>query len=167
MKLKFFHRLLMQKKLERFLDGEVTLREAKAIQDHIRQCRACQAERNALTKLRSFTYQSYTSKLTGEEVTTFESVIERRLQEGGTFKPKRPILKAPAIQNWWVPLWKPALAFLILLVVVAIPITRLRHVPSNEAVVRSIRSDKATVVVLQTEQRGITVLWLMDDKKIR
>ena len=164
---KSIHRWYMAKKLARFLDGEATIKEASSVQDHLRQCRLCQEERRAILKLRTSAMDAMAFALTEEETRELESGIEKEFAREPISVEESVPLKPVAERRWWGPLWKPALALLALLMVVTIPLLRYRHVPSNEACIHSLRSDRVTVFVLQTEPRGITVLLPLEDKKVK
>ena len=154
------------KYLGKYLDGETADHEREIVENHLRECQACQAELNSLKALHALVATPVEEAARQEDFPWVWQKIERRIQA----QEKRSRLQS--LREWLSlsPLlrrrvWVPALAVALLLVVATPFLMKITSSTSAASVVVYVESQTNNFMIYEpeTEQETVAVIWLFDE----
>ena len=154
----------ISKLLEKYFDRETTPDEGNLVQDHLRQCAACQAQLKSMEELRA-TLRSPVDEAVKEETFAWMwQKIEREIQAR-----EKPSWRE-SIRAWWdlsFPfrrrIWIPAVAAALLIIAIGSPFF-FRETPSQtgHSIVEYVESHTNNVMVFESEKENVAVIWLFE-----
>jgi anti-sigma-K factor RskA len=155
----------VSKLLEKYFDQEVTDEERSLVDAHLLECHACQGVLNAMEKLRVLVKAPVEEALQKEDFPWVWQKIERgiRLEEKRTFwETLRLWLQIPRFSQRKA--WIPAVAAISIILILTIPLLfkKTSSYPSP-SVVEYIESQTNNVMVYESEDTKVTVIWLFED----
>lgn len=155
------------RRLDRYLDGELTHHAALRMEEHVNGCLRCQAYLNdARTIGRAMNASSATAR--AERLAPERDW--RRVMEGMTRKTQ--FSPGSALLQWWRwlsfyprPVWVSGFAAIALIVALAAAnVIFSGSVPAAPPVVEYVESSSAKVMVLTPEEKPVTVIWLFEEE---
>jgi len=154
----------VSKLLEKYFDQEVTDKERLLIESHLKDCPACQDALRSMEELRTLIKIPVEEAAQKEDFPWVWQKIEReiRLQQKRTWwQSLRSWLDVSPLFKKKV--WIPAVATVVVLLFITGQII-FRKTPSypDSSVVKYLESPTYNVMVYQTEQPKVTVIWLFE-----
>jgi hypothetical protein len=155
----------VSKLLEKYFDQEVTDEERSLVDAHLLECDACQGVLNSMEKLRNLVKAPVEEALQEEDFPWVWQKIERgiRLEEKRTFgETLRMWLRIPPFSQRKV--WIPAVAAISIILILTIPslFKKTSSYPTS-SVVEYIESQTNNVMVYESEDTKVTVIWLFEE----
>ena len=155
----------VSKLLEKYFDQEVTDEERSLVEAHLLDCHACQDVLRSVEKLRNLVRAPVEEAVQKEDFQWVWQKIERgiRLEERPTF--------GETLQSWLqIPplfqrkVWIPAVATITIILLITIPLLFKKN-PSypSLSVVEYIESQTHNVMVYESENTKVTVIWLFEE----
>jgi len=154
----------ISKLLEKYFDRETTTDEGNLVQEHLRQCAACQAQLKSMEELRA-TLRSPVDEAVKEETFAWMwQKIEREIQTRGKPSWQESIrtwlgLSFPFRRRVWI----PAVAAALLIVAIGSPLL-FKETPSQTelSIVEYVQSDTHNVMVFESERENVAIIWLFE-----
>jgi anti-sigma-K factor RskA len=151
--------------LEKYFDQEVTNKERSLVEAHLLDCHACQDVLSSMEKIRDLIKAPVEEAVQKEDFPWIWQKIERgiRLEERPTF--------LETLQSWLQisPLfqrkvWIPAVAAVAIVLLITIPLL-FKKTPSfpSPSVVEYVESQTHNVMVYESENTKVTVIWLFEE----
>jgi anti-sigma-K factor RskA len=155
----------VSKFLEKYFDQEVTDGERSLVEAHLLDCHACQDVLRSMKKLRDSVKAPVEEAVQKEDFQWVWQKIERgiRLEERPTFgETLRSWLQIPPLFQRKV--WIPAVAAAAIILVITIPLL-FKKTPSypSPSVVEYVESQTHNVMVYESENTKVTVIWLFEE----
>ena len=155
----------VSKLLEKYFDQEVTDEERSLIEAHLLDCHACQDVLRSVEKLRNLVWAPVEEAVQKEDFQWVWQKIERgiRLKERPTFwETLQSWLQIPPLFQRKV--WIPAVATITIILLITIPLLFKKN-PSypSLSVVEYIESQTHNVMVYESENTKVTVIWLFEE----
>jgi anti-sigma-K factor RskA len=155
----------VSKLLEKYFDQEVTDEERSLIEAHLLDCHACQDVLRSVEKLRNLVRAPVEEAVQKEDFQWVWQKIERgiRLKERPTFwETLQSWLQIPPLFQRKV--WIPAVATITIILLITIPLLFKKN-PSypSLSVVEYIESQTHNVMVYESENTKVTVIWLFEE----
>jgi anti-sigma-K factor RskA len=156
---------IVSKLLEKYFDQEVTDEERSLVNVHLLECDACQSVLNSMEKLRNLVKAPVEEALKKEDFPWVWQKIERgiRLEEKRTFRETfRTWLQIPSFSQRKT--WIPAVVAISIVLILTIPLLfkKSSSYPSP-SVVEYVESLTNNVMVYESEDTKVTVIWLFED----
>jgi anti-sigma-K factor RskA len=154
----------VSKLLEKYFDQEVTDKERSFIESHLRDCLTCQGELRSMEKLRALVKIPIEEATQEEEFHWVWQKIKREIQlrERSTWwESLRSWLDISPLfrRRVWIPV---AATMVILLVMVPLLFKKITSYP-GPSVVEYIESQTYNVMVYESENTKVTVIWLFEE----
>jgi anti-sigma-K factor RskA len=154
----------VSKLLEKYFDQEVTDKERSFIESHLRDCLTCQGELRSMEKLRDLVKPPIEEAVREEELYWVWQKIKREIQlrERSTWwESLRSWLDIPPLfrRRVWIPV---AATMVILIVMVPLLFKKITSYP-GPSVVEYIESQTYNVMVYESENTKVTVIWLFEE----
>ena len=155
----------VSKLLEKYFDQEVTDEERSLVEAHLLDCHACQDVLRSVEKLRNLVWAPVEEAVQKEDFQWVWQKIERgiRLKERPTFwETLQSWLQIPPLFQRKV--WIPAVATITIILLITIPLLFKKN-PSypSLSVVEYIESQTHNVMVYESENTKVTVIWLFEE----
>ena len=155
----------VSKLLEKYFDQEVTDEERSLAEAHLLDCHACQDVLRSVEKLRNLVRAPVEEAVQKEDFQWVWQKIERgiRLKERPTFwETLQSWLQIPPLFQRKV--WIPAVATITIILLITIPLLFKKN-PSypSLSVVEYIESQTHNVMVYESENTKVTVIWLFEE----
>jgi anti-sigma-K factor RskA len=155
----------VSKLFEKYFDQEVTDGERSLVEAHLLDCHACQDVLRSMKKLRDSVKAPVEEAVQKEDFQWVWQKIERgiRLEERPTFwETLRSWLQIPPL--FQRKLWIPAVAAAAIILVITIPLL-FKKTPSypSPSVVEYVESQTHNVMVYESENTKVTVIWLFEE----
>ena len=155
----------VSKLLEKYFDQEVTDEERSLVEAHLLDCHACQDVLRSVEKLRNLVRAPVEEAVQKEDFQWVWQKIERgiRLKERPTFwETLQSWLQIPPLFQRKV--WIPAVATITIILLITIPLLFKKN-PSypSLSVVEYIESQTHNVMVYESENTKVTVIWLFEE----
>jgi len=155
----------VSKLLEKYFDQEVTDEERSLAEAHLLDCHACQDVLRSVEKLRNLVWAPVEEAVQKEDFQWVWQKIERgiRLKERPTFwETLQSWLQIPPLFQRKV--WIPAVATITIILLITIPLLFKKN-PSypSLSVVEYIESQTHNVMVYESENTKVTVIWLFEE----
>ncbi|MBM4306546.1 MAG: hypothetical protein FJ123_07400 [Deltaproteobacteria bacterium] len=151
--------------LEKYFDRQATDQEKSLVENHLSDCTICQEKLGDLEGLRMFIKAPVDAALRQE---TFPWIWER-IEKG--IRQERKLSWWESLRSWLdlSPLfrkrvWIPAMATAIILILVTSPLLFFKKDPSysERSVVEYVESGVYNVMVYESENAKVTVIWLFE-----
>jgi anti-sigma-K factor RskA len=154
----------VSKLLEKYFDQEVTDKERSFIESHLRDCLTCQGELRSMEKLRDLVKPPIEEAVREEELYWVWQKIKREIQlrERSTWwESLRSWLDISPLfrRRVWIPV---AATMVILIVMVPLLFKKITSYP-GPSVVEYIESQTYNVMVYESENTKVTVIWLFEE----
>jgi anti-sigma-K factor RskA len=154
----------VSKLLEKYFDQEVTDKERSFIESHLRDCLTCQGELRSMEKLRDLVKPPIEEAVREEELYWVWQKIKREIQlrERSTWwESLRSWLDISPLfrRRVWIPV---AATMVILIVMVPLLFKKITSFP-GPSVVEYIESQTYNVMVYESENTKVTVIWLFEE----
>lgn len=155
----------VSKLLEKYFDQEVTNKERSLVEAHLLDCHACQDVLRSMEKLRDLVKAPVEEAVQKEDFQWIWQKIERgiRLEERPTFwETLRSWLQiSPLFQR---KVWIPAVAAVAIILLITVPLL-FKKTPSypSPSVVEYVESQTHNVMVYESENTKVTVIWLFEE----
>jgi len=155
----------VSKLLEKYFDQEVTDEERSLVEAHLLDCHACQDVLRSVEKLRNLVRAPVEEAVQKEDFQWVWQKIERgiRLKERPTFwETLQSWLQIPPLFQRKV--WIPAVATITIILLITIPLL-FKKTPSYPglSVVEYVESQTHNVMVYESENTKVTVIWLFEE----
>jgi len=155
----------VSKLLEKYFDQEVTDEERSLVEAHLLDCHACQDVLRSVEKLRNLVRAPVEEAVQKEDFQWVWQKIERgiRLKERPTFwETLQSWLQIPPLFQRKV--WIPAVATITIILLITIPLL-FKKTPSypSLSVVEYVESQTHNVMVYESENTKVTVIWLFEE----
>jgi anti-sigma factor RsiW len=150
--------------LEKYFDRETTSDEGILVQDHLRQCAACQAQLKSMEELRTTLRTPVDEAVQKETFAWVWQKVEREIQD----RPKPSWQES--IRAWFglsFPfrrrVWIPAVAAALLIIAIGSPLL-FKETPSQTelSIVEYVQSDTNNVMVFESEKENVAIIWLFE-----
>jgi len=155
----------VSKLLEKYFDQEVTDEERSLVDGHLLECGACQGVLNSMEKLRDLVRAPVEEALQKEDFPWVWQKIERgiRLEEKRTLgETLRLWLQVSPFSQRKV--WIPAVAAISMILILTIPLLFKKSSSyPGPSVVEYIESQTNNVMVYESEDAKVTVIWLFEE----
>jgi len=143
------------RRLIRYHDNELPAGERQAVADHLAQCSRCRRALAQQQHLRRFVQQAANGAAARTPRPDVESALLARIKNRGASPPATP-------RSWSPRRWAPAAALALATLVVTViynpwPEAVVSREPS--AIVESFHGNVSTVMILQTQTTGQTIVW--------
>ena len=154
----------ISKLLGRYFDRETTADEEILVQEHLRQCAACQAQLKLMEELRT-TLRTPVDQAVQEE--TFAWVwqkIEREIQVREKPSWRESIRAWLGLSFPFRPrIWIPAVAAALLIIAIGYPLF-FKETPSQteHSIVEYVESHTNNVMVFESEKQNVAIIWLFE-----
>ncbi len=154
----------VSKLLEKYFDQEVTDKERSFIESHLRDCLTCQGELRSMEKLRDLVKPPIEEAVREEELYWVWQKIKREIQlrERSTWwESLRSWLDISPLfrRRVWIPV---AATMVILIIMVPLLFKKITSYP-GPSVVEYIESQTYNVMVYESENTKVTVIWLFEE----
>jgi anti-sigma factor RsiW len=155
----------VSKLLEKYFDQEVTDEERSLVEAHLLDCHACQDVLKSMEKVRDVVKAPVEEAVEKEDFPWLWQKIERRIrsEKKPTFwETLRSWLQiSPPFQR---KVWIPAVAAAAIILVITIPLL-FKKTPSypSPSVVEYVESQTHNVMVYESENAKVTVIWLFEE----
>jgi anti-sigma factor RsiW len=150
--------------LEKYFDRETTGDEGILVQDHLRQCAACQAQLKSMEELRATLRAPVDEAVQKETFAWVWQKIEREIQDRAKPSWRESIrawfgLSFPFRRRVWI----PAVAAALLIVAIGSPLF-FKETPSQTelSIVEYVQSDTNNVMVFESERENVAIIWLFE-----
>lgn len=155
----------VSKLLEKYFDQEVTDEERSLVEAHLLDCHACQDVLRSVEKLRDLVKAPVEEAVQKEDFQWVWQKIEKgiRLKERPTFwETLQSWLQIPPLFQRKV--WIPAVATITIILLITIPLL-FKKTPSypSLSVVEYVESQTHNVMVYESENTKVTVIWLFEE----
>jgi anti-sigma factor RsiW len=150
----------------KYLDGEAADHERELVENHLRECPACQAELNSMKELHTLIATPVEEAARQEDFPWVWQKIERRIQ--AQEKPFR----LQSLREWLSVspflrrrVWVPALAVALLVVAVVPFLMKVTPSPSAASVVVYVESQTNNFMVYEpeSEQETMAIIWVFEE----
>jgi anti-sigma-K factor RskA len=155
----------VSKLLEKYFDQEVTDEERSLVEAHLLDCHACQDVLRSVEKLRNLVRAPVEEAVQKEDFPWVWQKIEREIRSE-----KKPTFWE-TLQSWLqIPplfqrkVWIPAVATITIILLITIPLL-FKKTPSypSLSVVEYVESQTHNVMVYESENTKVTVIWLFEE----
>jgi anti-sigma-K factor RskA len=155
----------LSKLLEKYFDQEVTDEERSLVEAHLIDCHACQEALRSMENLRDWVKAPVEEAVQKEDFQWVWQKIERgiRKEERSTFwETLQPWLQIPPLfkRKVWIPVVATIAVFLFITAQIIF-----KNTPSypSTSVVEYIESETNNVMVYESENSKVTVIWLFEE----
>ena len=154
----------VSKLLEKYFDQEVTDEERSLVEAHLLDCHACQDVLRSVEKLRNLVRAPVEEAVQKEDFQWVWQKIERgiRLKERPTFwETLQSWLQIPPLFQRKV--WIPAVVAIAIILSITIPFLFKKNTSYlNQSVIEYVESQTHNVMVYESENAKVTVIWLFE-----
>jgi anti-sigma factor RsiW len=154
----------ISKVLEKYFDRETTADEGILVQDHLRQCAACQVQLKSMEELRTALRSPVDEAVKEETFAWVWQKIEREIQDRAKPSWRESIrawfgLSFPIRRRVWI----PAVAAALLIIAIGSPLL-FKETPSQTelSIVEYVQSDTHNVMVFESEKENVAIIWLFE-----
>ncbi len=150
--------------LEKYFDRETTSDEGNLVQDHLRQCAACQTQLKSMEELRATLRTPVDEAVQKETFAWVWQKVEQEIQDRAKPSWRESIrawfgLSFPFRRRVWI----PAVAAALLIIAIGSPLL-FKETPSQTelSIVEYVQSDTNNVMVFESEKENVAIIWLFE-----